>query len=98
MASKDSRFLGHELRKPDAQGRIIIGKEHADDTFAIERLDNGDILLRPVVVIHKQEAWLFANPEAMESVKRGLQQAAEGNVSSLGSFAEFATDEDSEED
>jgi hypothetical protein len=98
MASKDSRFLGHELRKPDAQGRIIIGKEHADETFAIERLDNGDILLRPVVVIHKQEAWLFANPDAMKSVKRGLQQAADGSVSSLGSFAEFATEGDPEEE
>ena len=98
MATKTAGFTGQELRKPDAQGRIAIGKEHIDETYAVDKQSNGDILLRPVVVIHKQESWLFANQEALASVKRGLQEAKEGKTHDLGSFATYAGDEDCEED
>ena len=93
MALNFSDFGGQELRKPDAQGRIIIGKEHKDETFSVERLSNGDILLRPVVGIHKREAWLFANRHALESVERGLDDAAAGRVHDLGSFEKYLTED-----
>ncbi|MHB8638101.1 MAG: hypothetical protein ACYC96_16715 [Fimbriimonadaceae bacterium] len=96
MATKTTGFTG-ELRRPDAQGRIVIGKEHADETYAVEKQPSGDILLRPVVVMHKREAWLFANQDALASVKRGLEQAATGAKHDLGSFA-GDTDDDCEED
>lgn len=98
MPTKTTGSSGQELRKPDAQGRIVIGKEHVDETYTVEKQNNGDILLRPVVVIHKQEAWLFKNQDALASVKRGLKQAAEGKTHDLGSFAEHVEEEDSEED
>ena len=44
-----------DLRKPDAQGRIAIGKQHANETYSVEEQPNGDILLRPVVVLHKSD-------------------------------------------
>ena len=96
MATKISGFMGQELRKPDAQGRIAIGKEYADETYSVEHGMDGDIILRPVVVMHKREAWLFANPEALASVKRGLKQAAQGETYDLGDFTQFvdADDED----
>ena len=94
MATKTQGLSG-ELRRPDSQGRIAIGKEHADETYAIEKLSNGDILLRPVVVMHKREAWLFGNEAALASVKRGLEQAAAGKTHDLGSFAH---DEDDDRD
>jgi hypothetical protein len=97
MASGKSGFAGQDLRTPDAQGRIAIGKEHADETYAIEKQNNGNILLRPVEVIHKHEAWLFKNEQAAASVKRGLEQAAAGQTDDLGSFAEFADDDDEED-
>ena len=98
MATKTPGYTGQELRKPDAQGRIVIGKEHVNDTYAVEKLSNGDILLRPVVVIHKQEAWLFNNEGALASVKRGLKQAARGETHDLGSFADHAREEPCEEE
>lgn len=98
MASKVTGFAGQELRKPDSQGRIVIGKEHIDETYAVEKRPSGEIVLTPVVVIHKQEAWLFANQNALASVKRGLEQAAAGKTNDLGSFAEHAGDGDCEED
>jgi len=97
MSTKTTGFSGQEIRKPDAQGRIVIGKEFADETYTVEKQNNGDILLRPVVVIHKQEAWLFSNQDALASVKRGLKEAAEGKTHDLGSFAEHAEGEDCEE-
>ncbi len=94
MATKTTETKGQELRKPDAQGRIAIGKEHADETYAVEKQSNGDILLRPVIGIHKREAWLFNNSLALESVKRGLADSAAGRIHDLGSFEEFAEDDD----
>jgi hypothetical protein len=94
MSNKEPIQTGLELRKPDAQGRIVIGKEHADETYSVEKLDNGDILLRPVVVIHKNEAWLYSNPEALASVRRGLQQISEGKSTDLGSFAHYVDSEE----
>lgn len=83
-----------DIQRPDAQGRISIGPQNADETYSIERLKNGDILLRPVAVIHKQEAWLFQNREALESVRRGLEQSAVGDTHDLGSFSQYAAAEE----
>ena len=98
MATKTTDLTGLELRKPDAQGRIAIGKEHVNETYAVDRQPNGDILLRPVVVIHKEESWLFSNQEALASVKRGLRDASEGKTNDVGSFAQYGDEEDGDED
>jgi hypothetical protein len=42
-------------RRVDNQGRIFIGKEHRVTTFSVKELDNGDILLQPVVAVYKEE-------------------------------------------
>jgi len=39
------------------------------------------LLIQPVVEIPKSELWLFENKEALEGVKRGLKDVAEGRVS-----------------
>jgi hypothetical protein len=88
------KMANRTLRQPDAAGRINIGSEFKGKLFAIEVQANGDILLSPVVVRHEREAWLYENPEAMASVKRGLEQSGRGEGRSLGSFAQYADDED----
>jgi hypothetical protein len=89
-----STYLGAELKRPDAAGRITIGKENKDKLYAVQPQANGDILLSPVVIRHEREAWLFDNPEALESVKRGLEQSARGEIHDLGDFSEFLEDEE----
>ena len=41
------------------------------------------LLIQPVVEIPTSELWLFENKEALEGVKRGLKDVAEGRVSKL---------------
>jgi hypothetical protein len=43
--------------------------------------------------IPTSEAWLYRDPEALASVRRGLQEAAEGKTIFLGSFARHAAEE-----
>lgn len=44
-------------------------------------MKDGKIVLDPMKAVPEREAWLYQNPEALASVKRGLKDAAEGKVS-----------------
>jgi hypothetical protein len=88
--------LNNEIRKLDGAGRLNLGKERAGEQYQISESDDGTIVLTPVAVIPKRELWLWKNPEALASVKRGLEQSAAGQTVSLGSFAQFLDEEDEE--
>jgi len=51
----------------------------------------GDSFLSPTAV-PQDEAWLYRNREASESVRNGLDQLKRGEIRSLGSFGEYAAD------
>ena len=59
------------------------------DSFKITVEDSGRIILEPLAEIPSRELWLYQNPEALASVKRGLKQSAEGKTRSRGSFAKY---------
>ena len=82
------------VRRPDSAGRIIIGREFRDKQFSIQPLPNGDILLSPVVIRHEREAWLFENPAALESVRRGLEESARGETHDVGDFTKYVDDDE----
>lgn len=87
-------MFGNDIRKSDSRGKIAIGKEFGGQTFSVERLKNGDIVLHH---IPDREVWLYENPEALDSLKRGLAQAGQGDLHYLGSFAEFVDGDDNDE-
>lgn len=69
--------------KPDPKRRVSLPKVVVTKgiTYHIYTNDSGQILLDPQVTIPASEAWLYSNPEALASVRRGLADAAAGRVS-----------------
>jgi hypothetical protein len=93
---KDTHFeLVTEIQKTDAKRRLSLGQavEEAGAAYNIYRNRLGQIVLDPVKAVPAYEMWLFENKPALDSVKRGLDDAAAGRVKNLGSFATHA-DED----
>jgi len=71
--------------KPDAKRRVVLQKVQIQEgvSYHIYRNSIGQILLDPQVTIPASEIWLFNNPKALASVRRGLSDAAEGRVSKV---------------
>jgi hypothetical protein len=71
--------------KPDSKRRVVLPASlvSGDVVYQVYSNEAGQILLDPQVLIPASEAWLFRNPEALASVKRGLHDAAEGRVSTI---------------
>jgi hypothetical protein len=69
--------------KPDAKKRVVLPKALVEEgvTYHIYTNKFGQIVLDPQVTIPASEVWLFKNPGALASVKRGLADAAQGKVS-----------------
>jgi hypothetical protein len=81
--------------KLDAKKRITLGKLAPEDvsSYDVEVREDGVIILYPRVEIPAKEVWLLKNPEALDSVKKGLEDSASGRVSKRGSFSQYAEDE-----
>jgi hypothetical protein len=98
-AQKDGlNSLGFRPRKgyvhPDARGRLTLGSAARDADYRVLVNAKGQILLDPVVAIPSSEAWLWESPALRASMERALKQAEEGELEELGSFAQYADDEE----
>lgn len=80
--------------RPDAKGRITLGTlARGVSSFQATVDDHGRIILEPFSEIPAREKWLFENKVALNAVREGLLQSAEGRTRSRGSFAKFTNDE-----
>lgn len=80
--------------KPDSKGRIQLGKRTKGiSSYKIIEEKNGCIILMPQVEIPAKEAWLYQNREALEAVKKGLEDSASGKTMNRGSFAQYIDNE-----
>lgn len=87
----DPVLIARDVR-PDSRKRVALGRALADledASFNVYRDTNGRIILDPQVSIPASEAWLFQNRKALDSVRRGLEEVAEGKAKTAGSFAGF---------
>jgi hypothetical protein len=65
----------------DSKGRIALGAKFANKQVIIKEVDATEVHVIAAGVIPEREMWLFKNQTALQSVKRGLQQAAAGRFS-----------------
>ena len=88
---KNTNFqLVTEFAQPDSKKRLSFGKALVGGVaYNIYRNTLGQLLLDPVKTVPLSEAWLWENPAALASVKRGLAQAAKGETHNLSDFSKF---------
>ncbi len=79
-----------DVVQPDSRGRVSLGMTATGKTYRALINDEGQILLDPVVPVPERELWLWKNPEAIESIQRGIQEAKDGKAVSIESFAKYA--------
>jgi hypothetical protein len=90
IKKKDFRLIS-EFAQPDAKKRVSLGVAVSGVTaFNIYQNTLGQLILDPVKAIPASEMWLYQNPQALASVKRGLRESAEGKSVYRGSFAKHA--------
>jgi hypothetical protein len=93
--ASELRLVARGIRA-DSRKRLALGRalDDLDDaSFNVYRDEQGRIILDPQISIPASEAWLYRNQKALQSVRRGLSQAADGKTARAGSFAKYADDE-----
>jgi hypothetical protein len=89
--SQSGKATGVYRLRPDSKGRITLGKlAEGVSSYRARRQADGKIILEPFVEIPAEERWLWENKEALASVMRGIEDAREGRLVSLGSFKKYA--------
>jgi hypothetical protein len=71
--------MAARTKKADAKGRITLGERFANQTLIVEEGEH-EIVIRLARVVPAREAWLYENPEALRSVRNGLNQARAGKL------------------
>ena len=82
--SSDFKEIGSKTI--DSRNRLFLGafiKSLGTTRMKVYVDPQGLILVRPMVEIPASEAWLFKNKKALTSVRKGLEEAAQGSVSKL---------------
>ncbi|MDB6078014.1 MAG: hypothetical protein JWO82_1761 [Akkermansiaceae bacterium] len=82
--------------KTDSQSRISLkGFVESGQSFVLTVRKNGTYVLAPAkpavkVKVPAKEKWLHENKAASKSLDKGIKEAAEGKLTSRGSFAKYA--------
>ena len=67
-------------KNTDSKGRVTLGGHFANRAVFVEHLGEDEVIIRLARVIPEREVWLYKNPEALTSVRHGLDQARKGYV------------------
>ncbi|MFM9968152.1 MAG: hypothetical protein ACKVQK_07105 [Burkholderiales bacterium] len=67
-------------KSADSKGRVALGGHFANRSVIIEHRGDDEVVVRLARVIPEREAWLYENPKALASVRRGLAQARNAGV------------------
>ena len=81
-------------KNTDSKGRVTLGGRFANRAVIVEHRSDDEVIVRLARVIPEREVWLYKNPKALASVRRGLDQARKRKVAKrppdLKAAAKFA--------
>lgn len=80
--------------RPDSKGRIFLGALTDGVSSYTVFKDHGRIILEPNVEVPLREKWLWDNKEALQQVKKGLQDSALKRTKPRGDFTKFVDDDE----
>ncbi len=67
-------------KNTDSKGRVALGGHFANRAVIVEHRSDDEVVVRLARVIPERDAWLYENPKALDSLRRGLDQARKGKV------------------
>jgi hypothetical protein len=80
----DDEFHEVGIRTIDDRNRLTLGELlKGSKRVRLYKNDRGELLLMLMAEIPDSEMWLYQNKEALQSVQKELQEAAEGKISKL---------------
>ena len=69
----------------DGRGRISVGRlARGRDRFRVTQLEDGELLLTPVVSVSERELAFLRNPSAVATVRGAIAHAEAGELKSFG--------------
>jgi hypothetical protein len=92
---RDQEFVALDEVKADSKNRVSLGRKIRLKAKFYKVFQNalGQIVLDPMETIPAHEAWLFRNPAAIESVRKGLGDLKQGKVNKAKeSFSKYVED------
>lgn len=83
-----------KILRPDAKHRVCLGSlTNGVSGFKVTVDEQTHIItLEPYAEIPLAERWLFKNPQALNSVRRGMQESSRNKVVKRGSFSQYLKD------
>ncbi len=70
-----------QARMVDNKGRLNLGPQYAGREVIVRERNDNSLVVEMARTIPEREAWLYDDPEALTSVRRGLEQVAHGDYS-----------------
>jgi len=71
-------------KNTDSKGRLSLGERFANRTVIVEEIDGTEVRITLARVVPEREMWLHENRSAAAAVSRGLAEAREGKLTSVG--------------
>jgi len=65
----------------DNKGRLALGSRFAGCMVIVDDDNPNQIVIRPAVAIPAEQAWLFKNQQALDLIRKGLNEARAGQFS-----------------
>ena len=62
-------------KSADSKGRVMLGPEAANRLVSVTRVTESEYVVKLVRAIPDDEAWIYENPKAINSLRKGLAQA-----------------------